>query len=308
MSYDRRFVLSKKVRGRMKHFASGSTTKHADVEYIRQLMEQPLLEKEEEQKLALAWHERQDEKALHLLVQAYMRLVVSTAIRFRHYGISLSDLIQEGHLGLMCAAERFDPARDVRFSTYARWWIRSYIQEYILRNWSIVRTGSTSSQKQLFFNLRRLKAQLSKMSTDQMTMEERDNIAVTLQVPLHDVEDMENRLSSHDMSLSQPMNESGADDWIYALADQHPDPEIAALITLDDSVRRLWIQGAMHYLSPRERMIITVRRLAEQPATLEDLGRQLKISKERVRQIEVRAIRKMRHHLLHNIHDLKEMI
>jgi RNA polymerase sigma-32 factor len=204
----------------MKQFSTGSSTKHADLEYIRQLMEQPLLKREEEHELALAWHDEHDEKALHLLVQAYMRLVVSTAIRFRHYGISLSDLIQEGNLGLMYAAERFDPERDVRFSTYARWWIRSHIQEYILRNWSIVRTGSTSAQKQLFFNLRRLKAQLAKMSTDQMTMEERDHIAETLHVSLHDVEDMENRLSSHDLSLSHPMNEAGSDDWIDSLADQ----------------------------------------------------------------------------------------
>src|SRR5579871_5640626 len=145
----------------MKQFSSGSSTKHADLEYIRQLMDQPLLGRDQEHELALAWHDEHDEKALHLLVQAYMRLVVSTAVKFRHYGIPLSDLIQEGNLGLMYAAERFDPERDVRFSTYARWWIRSYIQEYILRNWSIVRTGSTSAQKQLFFNLRRLKAKLA---------------------------------------------------------------------------------------------------------------------------------------------------
>lgn len=292
----------------MKQFSFGAHTKQADLEYIRQLMAQPLLKKDQEHNLALAWHDHQDEKALHQLVQAYMRLVVSTAVRFRHYGIPLSDLIQEGNLGLMYAAERFEPERDVRFSTYARWWIRSYIQEYILRNWSIVRTGSTSAQKQLFFNLRRLKAQLSKISTDQMTIEERDHIAETLQVPLQDVEDMENRLSSHDLSLSHPMSESGSNDWVGSLADQKLDPEASAVNTLDESIRRLWIQGAMHYLSPRERMIITVRRLAEHPTTLEDIGKQLKISKERVRQLEVRAIRKMRHHLLHNIQDLKEML
>jgi RNA polymerase sigma-32 factor len=291
----------------MKQFSSGAHTKQADLDYIRQLMEQPLLKRDEEHDLALAWHDHQDEKALHQLVQAYMRLVVSTAVRFRHYGIPLSDLIQEGNLGLMYAAERFEPDRDVRFSTYARWWIRSHIQEYILRNWSIVRTGSTSAQKQLFFNLRRLKAQLAKMSTDQMTLEERGHIAETLQVP-HDVEDMENRLSSHDLSLSHPMSESSSDDWVDSLADQKLDPEASAVHTLDESVRRLWIQGAMHYLSPRERMIITVRRLADHPTTLEDIGKQLKISKERVRQLEVRAIRKMRHHLLHNIQDLREML
>jgi RNA polymerase sigma-32 factor len=292
----------------MKQFSSGANTKHADLEYIRQLMDQPLLNRDEEHELALAWHDEHDEKALHLLVQSYLRLVVSTAVKFRHYGIPLSDLIQEGNLGLMYSAERFDPAREVRFSTYARWWIRSYIQEYILRNWSIVRTGSTAAQKQLFFNLRRLKAKHAKMSTDQMTIEEKDHIAETLQVSFHDVEEMESRLSSHDLSLSHPMNESGNDDWVDSLADQNPDPEATAVVNLDDSIRRLWIQGAMHYLSPRERMIITVRRLADNPITLEDVGKKLKISKERVRQLEVRAIRKMRHHLLHNIQDLKEML
>lgn len=292
----------------MKKFSAGMSTQHADLEYIRQLMDQPLLDRDQEHELALAWHDEHDEKSLHLLVQSYMRLVVSTAVKFRHYGIPLSDLIQEGNLGLMYAAERFEPERDVRFSTYARWWIRSYIQEFILRNWSIVRTGSTSAQKQLFFNLRRLKARLAKMSTDQMTLEEKDQIAETLQVTLHDVEDMENRLSSHDLSLSHPMNEAGSDDWVDSLADQNPDPEEYAVVNLDESIRRLWIQGAMHYLSPRERMIITVRRLADNPTTLEDVGKQLKISKERVRQLEVRAIRKMRHHLLHNIQDLKEML
>lgn len=292
----------------MKQFSSGPDTQHADLEYIRQLMNQPLLKKDEEHDLALAWHDAHDEKALHSLVQAYMRLVVSTAIRFRHYGIPLSDLIQEGNLGLMNAAGRFDPDRDVRFSTYSKWWIRSYIQEYILRNWSIVRTGSTSAQKQLFFNLRRLKAKISKISTDQMTLEERNDIAETLQVPLHDVEDMENRLSSHDLSLSQPMNDTGSEDWVDSLVDQKPDPETLTVLALDDSIRRLWIQGAMHYLSPRERMIITVRRLADHPTTLEDIGKHLNISKERVRQLEVRAIRKMRLHLLHNIQDFKEIL
>ncbi|MCE3230254.1 MAG: polymerase sigma 70 [Alphaproteobacteria bacterium] len=292
----------------MKPLSSNANTQQADLDYIRQLMDQPLLKKDEEHDLALAWHDEHDEKALHLLVQAYMRLVVSTAVRFRHYGIALSDLIQEGNLGLMYAAERFDPEREVRFSTYARWWIRSHIQEFILRNWSIVRTGSTAAQKQLFFNLRRLKAQISKISTDQMTLEERNHIAQTLHVPLHEVEDMENRLASHDLSLSQPMNDTGSDDWMDSLADQNPDPEASAALNLDDSIRRLWIQGAMHSLSPRERMIITVRRLADHPTTLEDIGKRLKISKERVRQLEVRAIRKMRHHLLHNIQDLKEML
>lgn len=290
----------------MKRFSSGIYTKQADLSYIRQLMEQPLLDKDKEHNLALAWHDQHDEKALHELVQSYMRLVVSTAVRFQHYGIPLSDLIQEGNVGLMHSAERFDPERDVRFSTYARWWIRAHIQEYVLRNWSIVRTGSTTAQKQLFFKLRHLKAQLSKVSTDQMTLEERDHIAETLHVSQHDVEDMENRLSSHDLSLSQSMGEAGSDDWVATLADQNLDPEASVAHILDQQSHHLWIQDALHSLSPRERMIIMIRRLNDQPITLEDIGKKLKISKERVRQLEVRAIRKMRHHLLHHIQELKE--
>jgi RNA polymerase sigma-32 factor len=292
----------------MKQFSISTSTQKADLEFIRQLMGRPLLEREEEHTLAMAWHDDRDEKALHRLVEAYMRLVVSTAIRFRHYGLPMSDLIQEGNLGLMYAAERFDPDRDVRFSTYAKWWIRSYIQEYILRNWSIVRTGSTSAQKQLFFNLRRLKAQLSKISTDQMTLEERLHVAETLHVTHHDVVDMENRLSSHDLSLSNPINESNSDDWVDSLADERPNPEVSATAVFDDGIRRLWVQGAMYTLNPRERMIIRVRRLADNPVTLEALGKKLKISKERVRQLEARAIRKMRFHLLHNGQDMKEML
>lgn len=292
----------------MKELSSDKISKLADVEFIRILMKQPILSREEEHTLALAWHDKHDEKALHALVQAYMRIVVTAAFRFRHYGIPVSDLIQEGNLGLMYAAMRFDPERGHRFSTYARWWIRSYIQDYILKNWSIVRTGSTSSQRQLFFNLRRLKAQLAKISSDKMTPEERDEIAAKLRVPPHDVENMESRLSSGDMSLSHPMRDSGNEDWIDFLADQKLTPEAAAVNSLDDCIRRLWIQGAMHYLTPRERMVVTARRLIDNPKTLDDLASYLKISKERVRQIEIRAIRKMRRHLLHNIHNLREML
>jgi RNA polymerase sigma-32 factor len=291
----------------MKQVTISATTRKADLHFIRQLMEKPLLEREEEHELALAWRDQQNEKALHVLVQAYARLVVSTAVRFRHYGIALADLIQEGNLGLMYAAERFDPDREVRFSTYAKWWILSYIQEYILRNWSIVRTGSTSVQKQLFFNLRRLKAQLSKISTDQMTFEERGQVAQTLHVPVSEVEDMENRLSGNDLSLSHPMNDNGGEDWVDFLADQRPDPEKVALSAFDVKVQLSWIKGAMRQLNPRERIIISARRLAEEPTTLETVGKKLHISKERVRQLEARAIRKMRYHLMHNIQDVKEM-
>lgn len=283
-------------------------TQRSDLAFVRQVMREPLLGREEEQQLANAWYFEHDEHALHHLIRAYARLVVSTALRFRHHGLPLNDLIQEGNLGLMQAAERFEPDRDVRFSTYAKWWIRSSIQDFILRNWSIVRTGSTAAQKQLFFNLRRLRAQLTSVTNETMSHEEREKIADNLHVTIHDVEDMEYRLAAHDFSLSNPVNENGNEDWVDFLADQRPDPEASASEHLDAIVQRTWIQSAMHNLTQRERYIIAARRLSEQPITLEILGKKMSISKERVRQLEARAIRKMRHHLLNNIHDAREML
>lgn len=283
-------------------------TQKADLAYVREVMREPLLGREEELKLAQAWHEHGDERALHLLIKAYSRLVISAAVRFRHYGLPMGDLIQEGNLGLLQAAERFEPEREVRFSTYAKWWVRSSIQDYILRNWSIVRTGSTAAQKQLFFNLRRLRAQLASVSAENMTPEDREKIADTLKVSIHDVEDMEGRLSGHDLSLSNPINENGNEDWVDSLVDTSPSPETSTLTNFDASVRRHWIEAAMNNLSPRERHIIISRHLSESPMTLENLGNFMHISKERVRQIEARALRKMRFHLIKNIHDVKEIL
>jgi RNA polymerase sigma-32 factor len=287
---------------------SDTETQKADLNYVRKVMKEPLLEREKEMRLAHAWHDHHDEKALHELIKAYSRLVISVAIRFRHYGLPMGDLIQEGNLGLMQAAERFEPERDVRFSTYAKWWIRSSIQDYILRNWSIVRTGSTAAQKQLFFNLRRLRAQLANLSTDNMSLEDREKIAETLHVSINDVEAMENRLAAHDLSLSNPINEDSTEEWIDSLADQNPTPESLAVTQFDTKVRRIWIDSALAHLNPRERSIILARRLTDNPITLEALGKNMNISKERVRQLEARALRKMRHHLTRHIHDVKEVL
>ncbi len=283
-------------------------TQKADLEFVRQLMKEPLLDREEEQRLALAWYHHHDEKSLHQLIRSYTRLVISTAIRFRHYGLPLSDLIQEGNLGLLQAAERFEPERDVRFSTYAKWWIKSSIQDFILRNWSIVRTGSTSAQKQLFFNLRRLRAQLTNVTAENMSEEEREKIAEALHVTAHDVEDMEYRLAAHDLSLSNPINENGSEDWVDFIEDQRPSPEKMTTESFDATIRSAWIKNAMNHLTQREKDIIFARRLSDTPTTLENLGKKMNISKERVRQLEARAIRKMRFHLMKNIHDLKEML
>lgn len=287
---------------------SNDDTQKADLAYVREVMREPLLSREDELALANAWHDEHDEKALHLMIRSYSRLVISVAIRFRHYGLPLGDLIQEGNLGLMQAAARFEPERGVRFSTYAKWWIRSSIQDYILRNWSIVRTGSTAAQKQLFFNLRRLRAQLANISTETMQPQDREKIAEDLKVSVRDVEDMENRLSAHDLSLSSPVSENRNEDWLDSLPDIRPTPEAETSELFDTTIRKYWIQSALHHLTSRERQIILLRHLAENSTTLEAIGTMMGISKERVRQLEGRALRKMRFHLLKNIHDVKEIL
>lgn len=295
------------MSGKLSVYGDNETQK-ADLAYVRDVMNQPLLTREREKELAVAWREKGDEEALHNLTKAYSRLVVATATRFRHYGLPIGDLIQEGNVGLMQAAERFEPERDIRFSTYAKWWIRSFIQDYILKNWSIVRTGSTSAQKQLFFNLRRLRAQLANVTTDSLAPEDRQKIADILHVSIRDVENMENRLAGHDLSLSTPIGEESNEDWVDTLTDQNPSPETEALEEYDRSVRRHWLEASLRQLPIRERQIIQCRHLSDSPLTLEQIGEMMNISKERVRQLESRALRKMKYHLARNIHDVKDVL
>lgn len=283
-------------------------TQKADLTYVREVMREPILSREYELELANAWHDEHNEKALHEMIRAYSRLVISAAVRFRHYGLPMGDLIQEGNIGLMQAAARFDPLRGVRFSTYAKWWIRSSIQDYILRNWSIVRTGSTTAQKHLFFNLRRLRAQLANVTTETMQPADREKIAEDLHVSIKEVEDMENRLAAHDLSLSNPVGDGTQEEWVDSLPDTRPDPEAAAFDLYDTTVRKHWIKSALLNLTVRERQIILSRHLSESPMTLEAVGGIMGISKERVRQLEARSLRKMRFHLLKNIHDVKEIL
>lgn len=283
-------------------------SKLADMEFIHQLMQEPLLDRETEHDLALAWQETRDEKAFQQIVKSFTRLVVGMALRFRFYGLPIQDLIQEGTLGLIYAADRFDPEREVRFSTYAKWWIRATIQDYVLRNWSIVRTGSTSGQKQLFFNLRRLKNQLSNFSTDALSVDEKKGIAEKLHVSMNDIEEMEKRLFLNDLSLNTPMSDVSDQHWQDFLPDERLDPESS--MEHDDSAswREFWLDKALKKLDSRERYIIQVRRLQDVPDTLECIGKTLKISKERVRQIEGRALRKMKHILVSNINEVKEVL
>ncbi|WP_420723177.1 RNA polymerase factor sigma-32 [Hwanghaeella sp. LZ110] len=269
-------------------------TQRANVRYIRQSMKQPLLSRDHEMDLARLWRDEQDEKALHELVNCYTRLVISMASRFRNYGLPMGDLVQEGNVGLMQAAARFEPERDVRFSTYASWWIRSAMQDYVLRNWSIVRTGTTAAQKSLFFNLRRLRAKISDASATQMTPAQRLKIAKELNVNVGDVEQMEGRMSAGDQSLNAHVGEEGEEEWIGFLQDEGPNPEEVVTGLKDAESRSRWLAEAIGELTEREQTIIHRRRMVEDGATLEELGKVLGVSKERVRQLESRALQKLK--------------
>lgn len=270
-------------------------TQKANLDYIKSSMNEPLLEKDHELDLARRWKDKGDEKALHELIRSYTRLVIAMASRFRNYGLPMGDLIQEGNVGLMQAASRFDPDRDVRFSTYASWWIRSSIQDYVLKNWSIVRTGTTAAQKSLFFNLRRLRAQIERDNGREGLGEEgRESVAKTLGVSLRDVKDMESRLSANDQSLNATIKNEGEEEWQNFLADDRPDPEAVVMNQKDAQTRSIWLSEALGELSDREQTIIRERHLGQQSVTLEDLGKQLGVSKERVRQLEQRAMDKLK--------------
>jgi RNA polymerase sigma-32 factor len=266
----------------------------ADRRFVRTAMKVALLDPVHEANLARRWRDQNDEVALHELTTAYMRLVIAMASKFRHYGLPMADLVSEGNVGLMQAAARFEPEREVRFSTYASWWIRSSIQDYVLRNWSIVRTGTTSAQKSLFFNLRRLRARIADTGDGIMTPENREWVATHLGVPVRDVEAMASRLSGSDRSLNAPLSIDGDGEWQDMIADESAIPEQFVMNERDSAKRRTWIAEALKTLNPREMHIITQRRLAEESKTLEALGEELGVSKERVRQIEHQALTKLR--------------
>ena len=267
-------------------------------QFVKAAMNAPFLDRSEERSLAVRWRDAKDENALHQLAHAHMRLVMAVAMRFRHYGLPIPDLVQEGHVGLLEAAARFEPEREVRFSTYATWWIRASIQDYVLRNWSIVRGGTSSAQKALFFNLRRMRARLAQNGEDGRSAHEQ--IAMALGVSVSDVEGMNARLSGPDMSLNAPVSddESSSAERGDFLVDTGPlaDEIVGSMI---DGERRLqWLRDAMETLSERELHIVRARQLQDDAKTLETLGGELGISKERVRQIESRALVKLRKNLL----------
>lgn len=268
----------------------------------KKAMKAELLDAETELRLAYAWRDQKDEAALHRLINAYLRLAISMAAKFKRYGAPMNDLIQEAGLGLMKAADKFDPDRGVRFSTYAVWWIKASIQDYVMRNWSMVRTGSTSSQKSLFFNMRRVQAQLERSASTRGFKLDRhqlhQKIASEIGVPIRDVEMMEGRLSGSDFSLNavQSADEDGRE-WIDALEDDSAQAQELVEKGHDRRQLRVWLVAAMQALNGRERFIVKERKLRDRPRTLESLGTELGLSKERVRQLEAAAFLKMRKNL-----------
>jgi RNA polymerase sigma-32 factor len=273
----------------------------AQARFIRRSMAEPLLSRDREYHLARSWREDGNADSLQELIRAYTRLVVSLATKFRNYGLPMSDLIQEGTLGLLQAASRFEPERNVRFSTYASWWIRSAMQDFVLRNWSIVRTGTTAAQKTLFFNFRRLRARIEEASGRPFDDDGRRTMAVELSVPLGDVNHMEGRLSVADQSLNARIGEDGESEWQDQLTDDRMSPEDLVISIHDGAARSEWIEQALLELSQREQTIIRARRLSDDSATLEELGKALGVSKERVRQLEQRALQKMKSLLLERV-------
>ncbi len=267
--------------------------------FNRSAMQAELLDPETELELARAWRNEGSEAALHRLINAYTRLAISSARKYHRYGAPMNDLVQEASIGLMKAAEKFDPERGVRFSTYAAWWIKASIQEFLMRNWSLVRTGSTSSQKALFFNLKRVQAQLEREANaagEEVDSDEMDNrIATELGVPVRDVKMMQGRMRSGDFSLNvvQSTDEDGRE-WLETIADEGPATEEQVAGKADRGTLRAWLSKALTNLTDRERLIIRARKLEENPCTLEHLGENLGISKERVRQLEVQALGKLR--------------
>ncbi|MGR3620504.1 MAG: RNA polymerase factor sigma-32 [Roseovarius sp.] len=286
---------------------------HADQTLSRHARAAELLDAETEADLARAWRDDRDEAALHRLITAYMRLAISVAWKFRNYGAPMSDLIQEAGLGLMKAADRFDPDRGVRFSTYAVWWIRAGMQDFVMRNWSMVRTGSTSSQKSLFFNLRRVRARLEREAAANGErldgFQLREMIAHEIGVKLSEVEMMEGRLAGSDFSLNavQSEGEEGRE-WIELLEDEAEQAAEQVTRERDTETLKGWLSGAIGSLTEREQTIIRARKLSETARTLESLGEELGLSKERVRQIEAAALVKMRQNLAPREEELRAFI
>jgi RNA polymerase sigma-32 factor len=262
--------------------------------YLREIQRFPMLSFEEEMELGRRWRDRHDVGAAHKLVTSHLRLVAKIAMGYRRYGLPISELIGEGNVGMMKAVERFDPDRGFRLATYAVWWIRAAIQEYVLRSWSLVKMGTTAAQKKLFFNLRRVKSDLRVIADDDLATDQVSKIATALNVAEQDVIEMNQRLSSRDHSLNAPVTSDDESEWQDWLADEtaNQETEVAEREELDG--RKALLPKALSVLNDRELRILSERRLRDRPATLEELASYFGVSRERVRQIEHRAFEKVR--------------
>ncbi|MBT3990296.1 MAG: RNA polymerase sigma factor RpoH [Rhodospirillaceae bacterium] len=261
--------------------------------YLQEIRKFPMLKPEEEVSLSQAWLKNEDHESAHQLVNSHLRLVAKIAMGYRGYGLPIAELISEGNVGMMQAVKRFDPERGFRLATYAMWWIRAAMQEYILHSWSLVKMGTTAAQKKLFFNLRKLKAQMKALEVGDLTPEHVTEISERLDVPEKDVVSMNRRLAKSDSSLNAPLREEGEGEWQDWLVDETQNQEQLLAENQELDGRRALLNSAMDGLKNRERHILFERRLKDQPATLEVLSQEYGISRERVRQIEVRAFEKL---------------
>ena len=261
--------------------------------YLQEIRQFPVLDPEEEYMLAKRWREHEDSEAAHKMVTSHLRLVAKMAMGYRGYGLPIGEVISEGNVGLMQAVKRFEPEKGFRLSTYAMWWIRAAIQEYILRSWSLVKIGTTAAQKKLFFNLRRVKNQIQALDEGDMTSEQVALIAQKLSVSEQEVTNMNQRLAGQDNSLNAPLRMDADGEWQDWLVDDKPNQEAELGESEEFKIRHALLEDALQHLTGREKDILTARRLREEPATLEDLSLEYNISRERVRQIEVRAFEKL---------------
>lgn len=274
---------------------------HSDsglVRYLQQINEFPILSEQEEYSLARKWHIQQDLKAAHVLITSHLRLVAKLALKFNGYGLPITDIISEGNLGLMHALKKFNPESGNRFSTYAIWWIKAYIQDYILKSWSAVKVGTSAVKKKLFYNLNKVRGKLASIKNDNVDTVQ--VIADELDVSAQEVQAMQNVLASPQLSLNQSICDEDDSEMIELVADPNPNQEVLLLEYDDYSKKRQKLKKAIHSLSEREQEIINSRVLAEKPATLEVLSNKFGVSCERIRQIEEKALNKIKTHVQEN--------
>ena len=278
--------------------------------YLDQIKKFPMLEPEEEYTLAKDWLSKSDTKAAHKLVTSHLRLVAKIAMGYRGYGLPVADLIAEGNIGMMHAVKKFDPERGFRLATYAMWWIKAAIQEFVLRSWSQVKIGTTASQKKLFFNLRKIKSKINALEDGDMSPNQVNHIAKTLDVAEEEVVNMNRRMLGGDYSLNSRISRHDGEEgeWQDLLADGRDSQEVKFVEQEEKDIRKKMMIEALDLLKPREKDIIIKRRLSESPKTLEDLSQEYKVSRERIRQIETRAFEKLQEAMKFKAHELKLIV